>query len=152
MSIYGSALRFNRAASGGALMVRAGEVRLGARTIFESNIASAGQGNSIELAEGGALSYALPAPSGRWVLVPSGNVSSVGSGAIDADYPYACAAGVVGGSAPNEQSGPQCRGPCPAGAIPATGVAPPLAWRFLQLHVERLQRPAPTKLSVRERL
>ena len=36
---------------------------------------------------------------------------------LDADYPFACAAGVLGSSDPSEQGSSYCGGPCPAGSL-----------------------------------
>ena len=58
-----------------------------------------------------------PAPAGRWLFVGVGARAELSPGFVDADYPFACSAGLLGGTLLQHQVGPQCRGPCPAGAL-----------------------------------
>ena len=117
------------AVGGGALHVSGGAVELANGTLFLENSCPPGQGSSILLMDTGAptLRYTLPTPAGRWALAPRGLVSEISPGAIDGDFPYACAAGVLGGSAPEQMQGPQCNGPCPEGHYcPSTELVPHL--------------------------
>ena len=124
LAVYGGSVRLTRgvlklnAASsrGGGMYVEGGHVALGKQTLFYQNTAPAGKGVSIYLT-GGSAAYTLPVPLARWLFIPAGNVSVLDAGAIDADYPFSCSAGLVGDSyTPEVQSGPQCSGPCPAGS------------------------------------
>ena len=112
--------------SGGALQLDGGTVELSNRTLFAGN--SAPKGLSIQLEDGSSLSYQLPAPLARWLLIPSGDVSEVtGPGSMETDYPFKCSAGMVGyGYAVVEQSGPQCSGLCPAGYWCGAATSEPL--------------------------
>ena len=102
------------AESGGALQVDgSGVVELGNRTAIVGNDAPTGA--SIQFVDG-SLSYSLPTPLGRWLLVSSGTLSTLEPTSIDADYPFACSAGIVGSSyATDEQNGPWCSGVSAAG-------------------------------------
>ena len=98
-------------------------MRLLNATLLERNVAPEASGSSIYLAgSSGTLEYTLPAPPGRWLNIRQGLTFELGPGAEDLDFPYACAAGVVGGTSPEEQLGPGCSRPCPAGRLcpPAT--------------------------------
>lgn len=94
--------------------VDSGHVHLLNRTLLERNTAP--DGISIHLSENGTLEYTLPAPPGRWVGVHRGFTFVLEAGAVeDLDLPYACSAGVVGGTSPTQQSGPGCASTCPSG-------------------------------------
>ena len=86
--------------------VDGGRVHLLNQTFFEGN--TGGESGAIALSPAGALDYTLPAPPGRWLFVRQGKTFQLDPGATGPDFPYACPAGVVGGSLPEEQSGPQC--------------------------------------------
>ena len=104
----------NASSSGGALQVDAGVTLLRSGTVFLRN--KAPDGRSIRFS-GGEVSYALPAPIARWILIPSGsNTSILSFGAVDADFPYACSPGVYADSVDViVQGSPLCGGPCPSG-------------------------------------
>lgn len=109
-----SVFRSNRAdVSGGALQVESGVAMLGNETVLLNNRAAIGA--SIHVLRG-MMSYKLPAPAGRWVLIEGGGTTSNHSaGSIDGDYPYACSPGVLGSSLEAQaQSRPVCEGYCPA--------------------------------------
>ena len=89
-----------------------GSVHLLNETLFEHNSAPDGKGGSLHLALIATVQYTLPAPPGRWLNIRRGLTLPLEPGtAEDVDLPYACPAGVVGGSAPDEQSGPGCASP-----------------------------------------
>ena len=68
----------------------------------------------------------LPLQPCDWASMPhllGSTVEDLKPGAMELDYPYACAAGVVGSTDVTEQTGALCAGLCPAGyacAEPAT--------------------------------
>ena len=107
----------NRASErGGAFEVSGGALVLSDGSLLEDNEAGGtDKGHSIAV-EAGAVSYALPAPAGRWVFA-AGSAATLSPGdRIDADYPFACAPGVFGKEDDlNGQKSPLCSGPCPAG-------------------------------------
>ena len=114
MRIFNSSFDENRAVEGGgALYVEGGAIEIFNRTSFTRNAAPRGTGSSVSLLAG-RIRYTLPAPAGRWLFVPMGETLEVDDGSIDADWPFECSAGLVGGSSPHEQRGPQCNRPCPA--------------------------------------
>jgi hypothetical protein len=89
--------------------VDGGSVHLLNRTLFEHNSAPDGKGGSVHLGSVGTVQYTLPAPPGRWLNMRQGLTLLLKPGtAEDLDLPYPCPAGVVGGSSPDEQSGPGC--------------------------------------------
>lgn len=113
---------------GGAIHVDGGELELGHETLLRRNRAPAEMGASLSFVAG-AVQYHLPAPIGRWtfVAVPGNLLSHVAPPTIiDADYPFACSPGVVGGTLdPLHQAGPQCERPCPGGYMcPSATVVP----------------------------
>ena len=112
--------------SGGAIRLSGGELDLANRTVLLGNTAPEGSGSAI-LDDGAiAYKYHLPAPLGRWVFVPSGEMAMTGEGAVETDFPFDCAPGVLGRTyLPAEQSGPQCSGPCPAGYACAAATKQP---------------------------
>eukprot|EP00966_Prymnesium_polylepis_P039034 905938-Prymnesium_polylepis.1 len=66
-------------------------------------------GRTIYLEVAGELEYALPAPPGRWLFVRQSITFQMAPGPEDSgEFPFAWPAGVIGGSTPVEQSGPQC--------------------------------------------
>ena len=74
---------------GGALHVGgSGRVTLGEATLFTGNAASSG--SSMYIHASSALSYRLPAPLGRWIYSMASSSSAL-TGAIDSEYPFACA-------------------------------------------------------------
>eukprot|EP00966_Prymnesium_polylepis_P168637 3899521-Prymnesium_polylepis.1 len=77
-------------------------------TLLEANSAPDGSGSSIYLGPTSTLLYTLPAPPGRWLNIRQGVTFSLDAGAEDLDLPYACSAGVIGGSLAEDQSGPGC--------------------------------------------
>ena len=106
---------------GGGLHVTGGVVALSNRTVLEDN--SAPEGHTMQLL-GGATSYYLPAPAGRWVntavldAARGTLVSAVALGAHVEDYPFPCREGHVGSDHDiSTQLNPDCVGPCPAGKI-----------------------------------
>ena len=106
---------------GGGLHVTGGVVALSNRTVLEDN--SAPEGHTMQLL-GGATSYYLPAPAGRWVNTAVLDaergtlVSAVALGAHVEDYPFPCREGHVGSDHDiSTQLNPDCVGPCPAGKI-----------------------------------
>lgn len=115
VQVKGSVFEANNASvSGGALYINGGHVALTDRTLLTGNIAP--YGGSIALAVPQALTYTLPAPLGRWIFAHQGATASIDVGTIDADYPYACNAGLVGNSyEASAQSGPLCANICPEG-------------------------------------
>eukprot|EP00966_Prymnesium_polylepis_P095160 2203483-Prymnesium_polylepis.1 len=107
--------------SGGAIHVNGGHVALLNETLLEDNSARH-SGGSIFLSTNSTLGYTLPVPSGRWLNIRQGINFQLEKPAVDSDFPYACPAGVVGGTSAEDQSWPGCGGPCPAGRLcpPAT--------------------------------
>ena len=93
--------------SGGALQVDGGKVLLLNETLFERN-AAASSGGSIQLSPAAKVEYTLPAPPGRWLFVRQGVSFQLDPGSENSDFPYACPAGIVGGTSVAEQTGPQC--------------------------------------------
>ena len=86
-----------------------GRVRLYNRTFFGQNSAPDGR-DSISIHPGGTVDYTLPAPPGRWLLV-SDSASfrfRLDCKTTYSDFPFACSPGIVGGSTPEKQWGPQC--------------------------------------------
>ena len=81
------------------------------RTLFERNYASDGSGSSMYISHDATVEYTLPAPPGRWLSIRQGHTLLLDQGAEDLDLPYACSAGVIGGTSPIEQSGPGCSSP-----------------------------------------
>ena len=59
-----------------------GSVVLANRTVFLGNVAPSGHGNSISFSAG-SLSYHLPAPLARWLLVPSGTATNSNNYFVD---------------------------------------------------------------------
>ena len=115
---------------GGGLHVTGGVVALSNRTVLEDN--SAPEGHTMQLL-GGATSYYLPAPAGRWVNTAVLDtergtlVSAVALGAHVEDYPFPCREGHVGSDDDiSTQLNPDCVGPCPAGKICTANPALPL--------------------------
>lgn len=82
--------------SGGALHAAGGLVELSNRSLLRGN--EAPLGSSMQLTSDELFQYHLPCPLGRWVFAPIGSTSRIGSGSVDADYPFACNAGLVGNS------------------------------------------------------
>ena len=80
-------------------------------TLLEDNSAPDGHGSSIYLAAGSALQYSLPTPPARYLFIRQGDTFELKPGAEDAAFPYLCPAGVIGGTSPEEQSGPACSRP-----------------------------------------
>ena len=115
--MIGSLLRGNSASvRGGGLYASGGVVELSNGTLFQANTAPRGQGSSVYVASSSRVSYTLPAPISRWLFIASGRETSLDPGAISADYPFSCPAGVVGNSYERDhQSGPQCSSPCDPG-------------------------------------
>ena len=110
--VQASSLIENSAAvSGGAMHVEGGWVELRDRALVDRNTAPEGHGSSIYLASQGSLLYTLPTPPARYLFIRQGDTFELKSGAEDADFPYVCPAGVVGGTSPEEQSGPACSRP-----------------------------------------
>jgi hypothetical protein len=95
-------------ARGGGLCIDGAELVLSDGTLLTGNNAPGSA--SVWLAQG-SLVYMLPAPRGRWVESygqPSIAMLASGGG-LTADFPYACAPGLVGkDTAIATQSGPQC--------------------------------------------
>ena len=108
---------------GGAIFVAGGTVGLSESTLLASdNIADIGSTAYIDDSGGGIVTYVLPAPKGRWVLSSSTQLGTPSSpiylpdGALDGDFPYPCAPGLLGlTQAASAQRGPQCSGLCPPG-------------------------------------
>ncbi len=97
--------------SGGALQVEGGLVTLSDRTLLQRNAAPTGR--SVELTAAHTLFYTLPAPLGRWIFALHGDTVSLDVGAVDAEFPFACNAGLVGNSyALAAQSSPLCADIC----------------------------------------
>jgi hypothetical protein len=64
---------------------------------------------------------AQPAPAAHWLIMDrTDRPSTLDPGPVNADYPYVCNAGLLGGTAPGDQVGPQCKGSCPEGEGIAT--------------------------------
>ena len=81
------------------------------QTFLEDNSAPGGTGSIRISPTRATLDYELPAPPGRYLFIPSGNVFSLDSETEDLNFPYGCPAGVKGGTSPSEQIGPGCAGP-----------------------------------------
>ena len=144
-SIRDSLFEDNRAGeSGGAVHIDAGDVHMSDRTLLRRNDAPRGRSIQL-CGDGAphcpaVLRYTLPAPPGRyaaeaaicprrpvltrgyahfalgrWLIIPGDRTSRLDPGAVDSEFPFACSAGVVGGTSDAEQKGPQCAGACPAG-------------------------------------
>ena len=77
-------------------------------TLLEQNTAPNGKGSSIYLASSGSLRYTLPTPPAHYLFIRQGDSFELSPGAEDAAFPYSCPPGVVGGTSPEEQSGPAC--------------------------------------------
>ena len=102
------------AGGGGALCIEGGSVVLEQQTHLHGNMAG-GLLGSIRLESGGALEYRLPAPLGHYIRSLGQSTLALAAG-THADFPLACAAGLVGDKATVEaQSSPLCAGPCPEG-------------------------------------
>jgi hypothetical protein len=93
------------------MQVELGRVELLNMTLLDQNTAPNGHGSSIYLASSGSLRYTLPTLPARYLFIRQGDTFELRPGAEDASFPYACPAGVVGGSLPEEQSGPACSRP-----------------------------------------
>ena len=94
--ITGSRFFANSAtAAGGALQVQAGAVELANQTLMLANRAGEA-GHSVHVSSSGSLLYRLPSPLGRWVYAPNGVVALMGSGATNADFPFACSGRLAG--------------------------------------------------------
>ena len=103
MRVYGGHVTARRclfegnqaAESGGAIEVEGGTVLLADRTLLLDNQAPLGR--SLHLLPEGSLSYALPSPLARWIIVPdvssSGRTSVLLPGGVEADFPFPCSAG-----------------------------------------------------------
>ena len=91
--------------------VESGSVDLLNMTLLEQNVAPDGEGSSIHLASSGSLQYTLPTPPAHYLFIRQGDTFELKPGAEDAAFPYLCPAGVVGGTSPEEQSGPGCSRP-----------------------------------------
>lgn len=91
------------------MQVDGGRVRLLNKTMFSRNWAPAG--GAIHLVPAGSIEYELPAPPGRYLFIPQGDTLQLQAGGVELDFPYACAAGVMGGISTVEQTGPGCAGP-----------------------------------------
>eukprot|EP00966_Prymnesium_polylepis_P005565 127388-Prymnesium_polylepis.1 len=74
-------------------------------------MAPSGGGSSMLLSSNSTIEYTLPAPPGRWLFVRQGLSFQVENGPVDSDFPFACPAGVIGGSSSTSQSSPGCAGP-----------------------------------------
>jgi len=99
--------------SGGALHIDGGEVELSNRTVLLQN--SAPSGKAIDFTNG-SLSYSLPVPIGRWLLITTGTTLALEPSEQNSDYPFACSPGLVGDSfKTDEQNGPWCSRACDAG-------------------------------------
>jgi predicted outer membrane repeat protein len=99
--------------SGGALHVDGGEVELSNRTVLLQNRAPTGK--AVEFTNG-SLSYTLPVPLGRWLLVTTGTTLALEPSAQNSDYPFACSPGLIGDSSlTDEQNGPWCSRACDPG-------------------------------------
>jgi hypothetical protein len=95
--------------SGAALQIDDGDVHLLNETILEGNTAP-DDGGSIRLSSNSTLQYTLPAPPGHWLFIPQGDTFFLEQRVVtDSEFPYACPAGVVGGTTTREQSGPGCK-------------------------------------------
>ena len=122
LHLVGTRIALNVAtARGGGLHVAGGVVTLDNRTVLEDNRAP--EGHTMQLL-GGATSYFLPAPAGRWVNtavldpVRGTLVSAVALGSHVEDYPFACREGHFGSDEDvSTQLNPDCVGPCPRGKI-----------------------------------
>ena len=79
-------------------------------TLFMHNAAQGG-GATIRRSWNSSVEYSLLAPPGRWLYVPVGTTFQLELQALEADFPFACPAGVVGGAAFEDQRGPQCSRP-----------------------------------------
>ena len=121
---------------GGAIFARNCSVTLTKETILEGNQAGQMGGNAF-VHSTAVLTYALPAPAGFWIPNPlqcrdERNAAHARctrqaehatltvwetTRPFDDDFPYICAAGLVGSNTSEEhtQSSAQCAGPCPAG-------------------------------------
>eukprot|EP00966_Prymnesium_polylepis_P130486 3018267-Prymnesium_polylepis.1 len=86
-------------------------------TLLVHNLAPDDGGSTSKLSPDGVIHYTLPAPPGRWLNIREGVTFVVNPGPEDLDLPHPCAAGIVGGSLPEEQLGPGCSRPCPAGKL-----------------------------------
>ena len=110
--------------SGGALHVDGGEVELSNRTVLLQNSAPAGK--AIEFTNG-SLSYTLPVPIGRWLLVTTGITLALEPSEQNSDYPFACSPGLVGDSFnTDKQNGPWCSRACDAGYYCPSATSVPL--------------------------
>ena len=101
--------------SGGALHVeQKAAVHLQDQTVLLGNKAQNAGTLRVKRGQGeGTLSYTLPSPLARWVLVSEGNVSYI-QGDLDLDFPYACPGGVLGTSFDvRAQTSPECSAQCP---------------------------------------
>jgi len=124
-----SSLLYNRAQFGGAIALSGNTsvVYMLNQTQLLGNAANV-SGSSIYKSAASTLTYKLPAPLGRWVFAQEAAdaawIATESSEEINADYPYACNAGLKGaGYTPREQSTPLCSGPCTAGTYcPAASV------------------------------
>eukprot|EP00966_Prymnesium_polylepis_P284972 6583585-Prymnesium_polylepis.2 len=78
------------------------------QALFDQNSAPDGNGSSFYLASSGSMQYTLPTPPARYLFIRQGDTFELSAGGVDAAFPYVCPPGVIGGTSPEEQSGPAC--------------------------------------------
>ncbi len=132
LTVGGTSFESNSAIdSGGGLYVAGGTVVLANRTLLHGNDAPVRP--TMDLA-GGETSYALPAPSGRWVNTAELDetlgtlVSALAQYGThtQADYPFGCPPGSYGTDDDiDTQVSSVCKGACPAGKICAGATSQP---------------------------
>ena len=97
------------ASRGTALHVIGGDV------VLRDQTALLGSHTSLNISGGARVRYELPAPLGRYVFIQDNSgIYRFEPGEHLGDFPFACAAGVVGDSF-DRQSNPACNSVCPAG-------------------------------------
>lgn len=143
--VRGSNITNNQATiGGGGLHINGGLLILSEKTLLAGNSAPSGGGLMFSA---GSFQYALPVPLGHWApnvrlcdaagvidpAVPYCTVETLGMalstitpGAMEEDFPYTCAAGLLGeNDLIDSQDGPDCSGYCPAGTYCPKGSVTP---------------------------
>eukprot|EP00964_Phaeocystis_antarctica_P096526 scaffold62823_cov67-Phaeocystis_antarctica.AAC.3 len=145
LAVHTSVFQNNSAESGGALLVTGGKVTvrnstftasqgtalhvIGGDVVLKDQTALLGgnQQTNLNISDGASVRYELPAPLGRYAFIQDNSgIYRFEPGEHLGDFPFACAAGVVGDSFAR-QSNPACNSVCPAGYSCGAGTVDPIA-------------------------
>ena len=90
---------------------------IGGDVVLRDQTTLLGSHTSLNISGGARVRYELPAPLGRYVFIQDNSgIYHFERGEHNGDFPFACAAGVVGNSYNvKDQTAPRCTGSCPAG-------------------------------------